>query len=76
MLKEFEEEKLEEVMKDMKLMIFAEHNYIIQEGELVEQMLLFTKGMGLKFSKSIGARTTISTFGKGDLFGEQLLIGQ
>ncbi|KAE8650814.1 hypothetical protein Csa_017620 [Cucumis sativus] len=76
MLKEFEEEKLEEMMKDMKLMIFAEHNYIIQEGELVEQMLLFTKGMGLKFSKSIGARTTISTFGKGDLFGEQLLIGQ
>ena len=74
MLKEFEEEKLEEVMKDMKPMVFAEYSYIIREGERVEQMLLFTKGMGLKFSKSTGARTTISTFGKGDLFGEQLLI--
>ncbi|KAA0050470.1 cyclic nucleotide-gated ion channel 1-like isoform X3 [Cucumis melo var. makuwa] len=73
MLKEFEEEKLEEMMKDMKSMVFGEQSYIIREGEPIEQMLLFTKGMGLTFSKSIGTRTTINAFGKGDLFGEQLL---
>ncbi|TYK21168.1 cyclic nucleotide-gated ion channel 1-like isoform X2 [Cucumis melo var. makuwa] len=73
MLKEFEEEKLKEMMKDMKPMVFGEQSYIIREGEPVEQMLLFTKGMGLTFSKSTGTRTTINAFGKGDLFGEQLL---
>uniref|UniRef100_A0A9I9E6N8 Cyclic nucleotide-binding domain-containing protein n=1 Tax=Cucumis melo TaxID=3656 RepID=A0A9I9E6N8_CUCME len=36
-------------------------------------MLLFTKGLGLTFSKSTGTRTTINTFRKDDLFGEQLL---
>ncbi|KAE8650809.1 hypothetical protein Csa_017461 [Cucumis sativus] len=73
MLKEFEEEKIEEMMKDMKPMVFAEQRYIIREGEPIEQMLLFKKGMGLTFSESNGTRTTINTFGKGDLFGEQLL---
>ncbi|TYK31713.1 cyclic nucleotide-gated ion channel 1-like isoform X1 [Cucumis melo var. makuwa] len=73
MLKEFEEEKLTKMMKDMKPMVFGEQSYIIREGEPIEQMLLFTKGMGLTFSKSTGTRTTINTFGKGDLFGEQLL---
>ena len=72
-LKVFEEEKLEEMMKDMKPMVFREQSCIIREGEPVEQMLLFTKGMGLTFSKSTGTRTTINTFGKCDLFGEQLL---
>ncbi|TYK03150.1 cyclic nucleotide-gated ion channel 1-like isoform X2 [Cucumis melo var. makuwa] len=61
------------MMKDMKSMVFGEQSYIIREGEPIEQMLLFTKGMGLTFSKSIGTRTTINAFGKGDLFGEQLL---
>ncbi|KAA0025162.1 cyclic nucleotide-gated ion channel 1-like isoform X3 [Cucumis melo var. makuwa] len=73
MLKEFEEEKLKKMMKDMKPMVFGEQSYIIREGEPIEQMLLFTKGMGLTFSKSTGTRTTINTFGKCDLFGEQLL---
>uniref|UniRef100_A0A9I9E6K5 Cyclic nucleotide-binding domain-containing protein n=1 Tax=Cucumis melo TaxID=3656 RepID=A0A9I9E6K5_CUCME len=36
-------------------------------------MLLFMKGMRLKFSKSTETRTMINAFGKGDLFGEQLL---
>ncbi|KAA0050780.1 cyclic nucleotide-gated ion channel 1-like isoform X3 [Cucumis melo var. makuwa] len=73
MLKVFEEEKLEEMMKDMKPMVFREQSYIIQEGEPVEQMLLFTKGMILAFSKSTKTRIMINAFGKGDLFGEQLL---
>ncbi|XP_011651604.1 cyclic nucleotide-gated ion channel 1 isoform X2 [Cucumis sativus] len=73
MLKEFEEEKLEEMMKDMKPIIFAEQSYIIREGEPIEHMLLFTKGMALTFSKRTRTRTTINTLGKGDLFGEQLL---
>ena len=66
MLKEFEDEKLEEMMKDMKPMVFKEQSHIIREGKPLEQMLLFT-------SKSTGTRTMINTFGKGDLFGEQLL---
>ena len=36
MLKEFEDEKLKEMMKDMKPMVFGEQSYIIQEGEPVE----------------------------------------
>ena len=35
MLKEFEEDKFEKMMKDMKPIVFAEQSYIIWKGEPV-----------------------------------------
>ncbi|XP_038886621.1 cyclic nucleotide-gated ion channel 1-like [Benincasa hispida] len=68
-----DDEKLEKIIKYMKPVVFAEQSYIIQEEEPVEQILLFTKGTALAFSRETGTVKATKMFVKGDLFGQSLL---
>ena len=70
MLRDVDKKVLEEIVENLKTVVYAENSYIIREGEPASHMLFVTQGIILIFKNGSKAKS----LSKGSCYGDQLLL--